>query len=442
MSELVGSSTTLVDDFDSKVFAKCTLRIVGFLSLLFFFAWIDRVNVGFAALQMNAELKFSATVYGLGAGLFFVGYALFEVPSNIILNRIGARIWLSRIMVTWGIISSCFAFINSEASFYVLRFLLGAAEAGFVPGVILYLARWFPHQRRARAFSIFFSCALLAPIIGGPFSGWLMSATHGLGGWPGWRYMFIVEGLPAVILGLLTVFYLPDSPEKASWLSTEEKIHVRSQLDPERPADAETSRDSFLELLKDGKLWALVATYFFWATSGYGIIYWLPLILKSMNDLSPVQIGLLNALPFIFGVAGLLIASFFSDRSGNRKAWLIWLSVLGGTALAASSLTPSLAIALSLICVSAFGIWGAQAIFWTIPAAYLKGSDGAAAGIALVNTAAAFGGFTGPYVVGWVREATGQFSWSLVALASTAFVVAALVTVIPITNFATRASSR
>jgi MFS family permease len=186
--------------FGKAVMAKCTLRIVGFLSLLFFMAWIDRVNVGFAALQMNGDLGFSATVYGLGAGLFFVGYTIFEVPSNLVLSRVGARLWIARIMITWGIISSCFAFIHGETSFYILRLLLGVAEAGFVPGVVLFLSQWFPRHNRARAFSIFFSCALLAPMIGGPLSGWLMTSAHGVGGLPGWRFMFLVEGIPAVLL--------------------------------------------------------------------------------------------------------------------------------------------------------------------------------------------------------------------------------------------------
>jgi D-galactonate transporter len=429
------------EDFGKAVTAKCMLRIVGFLSVLFFMAWIDRVNVGFAALQMNGDLGFSATVYGLGAGLFFVGYTIFEVPSNLVLSQVGARLWIARIMVTWGIISSCFAFIHGETSFYILRFLLGAAEAGFVPGVVLFLSQWFPRQNRARAFSIFFSCALLAPMVGGPLSGWLMSSAHGIGGFPGWRFMFLVEGVPAVILGVITVFYLPDTPERASWLTADERLWIRSQFEEEAGGKADIAHGSALHVFRDPMLWAFMATYYFWAISGYGIIYWLPIILKSMGSLSNLAVGCLSALPFVFGIAGLLLASYLSDRSGDRKSYLVVLSIIGGAALAASGFTSSIGVALGLICVSAFGIWGAQAIFWTIPAAYLK-HGAAAAGIAMVNMAAGLGGFTGPYLVGWVKDTTGEFSLSLVALAATSFIMAGIVMVLPIARSARRSPGR
>ena len=416
--------------FGRAVMAKCTLRIVGFLSVLFFMAWIDRVNVGFAALQMNADLGFSATVYGLGAGLFFVGYTIFEIPSNLVLNRVGARLWIARIMVTWGLVSSCFAFIHGETSFYVLRLLLGIAEAGFVPGVVLYLSQWFPRQNRARAFSIFFSCALLAPMIGGPISGWLIGASHGVGGLPGWRFMFLVEGIPAVLLGIVTFFYLPDTPERARWLDAAECRWLRAQFATE-PAGDTGDHGSLAAVIRDPRLWALVVTYYFWAISGYGIIYWLPIILKSMGGLSNLEVGFLSAAPFAFGIVGLLLASYLSDRSGDRKSYLIGLSILGGAALAASGFTASIPLALGLICIAAFGIWGAQAIFWTIPAGYLK-DRAAAAGIAMVNMAAGLGGFTGPYLVGWVRDATGNFALALVALAATSFIMAGIVALLPI----------
>ena len=427
--------------FGKAVMAKCMLRIVGFLSVLFFMAWIDRVNVGFAALQMNGDLGFSATVYGLGAGLFFVGYTIFEVPSNLVLSRVGARLWIARIMITWGAISSCFAFIHGETSFYVLRLLLGIAEAGFVPGVVLFLSQWFPRKNRARAFSIFFSCALLAPMVGGPLSGWLMSTAHGVGGMPGWRFMFLVEGVPAVLLGVITVFYLPDTPARASWLTNEERRWLRVQFETEPEDVASANHGSLFAVLRDPKLWALVATYYFWAISGYGIIYWLPVILKSMGGLSNLEVGFLSALPFAFGIAGLLLASFFSDRSGNRRSYLIVLSLIGGVALAASGFTASIPVALGLICVAAFGIWGAQAIFWTIPAGYLK-DKAAAAGIAMVNMAAGLGGFTGPYLVGWVKDATGQFALALVALAITSFIMAGIVALLPIARTARRVPAR
>ncbi len=422
------------------VMAKCTLRIVGFLSVLFFMAWIDRVNVGFAALQMNGDLGFSATVYGLGAGLFFVGYTIFEVPSNLMLNRVGARLWIARIMVTWGAVSSCFAFIHGETSFYILRLLLGVAEAGFVPGVVLYLSQWFPRQSRARAFSIFFSCALVAPMVGGPISGWLISSAHGVAGLPGWRFMFLVEGVPAMLLGVVTLFYLPDTPERAKWLSADECRWLRAQFRTELGDEPGGHHGSLLDVMRDPRLWALVVTYYFWAISGYGIIYWLPIILKSMGSLSNLEVGFLSAAPFAFGIAGLLLASFFSDRSGNRKSYLVGLSLLGGAALAASGFTASIPLALGLICVSAFGIWGAQAIFWTIPAGYLK-DKAAAAGIALVNMAAGLGGFTGPYLVGWVKDATGNFALALVALAITSFIMAAIVALLPIARTGRRVAA-
>ena len=426
--------------FGRAVMMKCTLRIVGFLSLLFFMAWVDRVNVGFAALQMNGDLGFSATVYGLGAGLFFVGYTIFEIPSNLVLNRVGARLWIARIMVTWGAISSCFAFIHGETSFYILRFLLGAAEAGFVPGVVLFLSQWFPPRNRARAFSLFFSCALVAPMIGGPISGWLMSSAHGVAGLAGWRFMFLVEGVPAVLLGVVTFFYLPDTPERASWLSKAECHWLRAQMQSDAHSEM-SNHVSVLQVVRDPRVWALFATYYFWAISGYGIIYWLPLILKSMGGLSNLEVGFLSAAPFAFGIAGLLVASFLSDRSGDRKTYLVWLSVLCGVALAASGFATSVWVLLGLICISAFGNWGAQAIFWTIPASYLKGTA-AAAGIALINMAAGLGGFTGPYLVGWVKDTTGEFALALVALAVTSFILAGIVALLPIARTERRIAAR
>jgi MFS transporter, ACS family, tartrate transporter len=407
------------------VIRKLNLRIVYFASFLFFLAWLDRSNVSFAALRMSQDLQFSATVYGLGAGLFFISYALFEVPSNLVLYRVGARFWLARIMVTWGIISAAFAFIQGETSFYILRFLLGVAEAGFFPGVVYYFAQWFPSEQRAKAYAILVATPMVALILMGPISGWLLGATDGLLGVAGWRWMFLIEGIPSIIFGVVTFFYLTDSIDDANWLSPPEKTWLKEALEADKRSEPPIDFASVMAFLRDGRVWVLTGIYFFWTLGGYGIIFWLPQILKSVGSLSNLQVGFLFSIPFVCALISMLIVSRHSDRTGERKMHVVICALLGAIALAASAYVASPLIAFILICVSAIGSYGLQPIFWTLPTGYLGGKS-AAAGIAFVNCAAGIGGFCGPYLVGWIKDATGSFSPALLALAIALVVIALL----------------
>jgi MFS transporter, ACS family, tartrate transporter len=401
---------------------KLTVRLVYFAGLLFFLNYLDRVNVGFAALRMNQDLGFTASVYGFGAGVFFVSYALLEIPSNLILRRVGPRLWLARIMVTWGIISGCFAFIQGSTGFYVLRFLLGAAEAGFVPGIVLYLTFWFPAAYRARAFATFFAASQLSSIIGAPLSGWILSSAHGLGGLSGWRWMFLLEAVPSVIAGIVILFYLPDRPEQARWLMPNEKAWLREKLAADVPSSAHRSVGAFLA---DIRVWTLTGIYFFYAVSVYGILFWLPQIIRSLGNLDPVEVGFLTSIPYICALISMLVVGRHSDRTGERRLHIAGCALLGGVALIASAYVGHPTWAYVLICVAAIGIWGQNGVFWTLPTSYLSGAA-AAGGIAFINCVAQFGGFFGPFGVGWIKDATGTFTLALLPLAAASLLVVLL----------------
>lgn len=407
---------------EKEVVRKLYWRIVYFSCLLFFFNYIDRVNIGFAALKMNEDLQFSAAAYGFGAGIFFISYALLEVPSNLVLHKVGPRLWLARIMVTWGIISSCFAFVQTEMQFYALRFLLGAAEAGFVPGIVLYFTYWFPNAHRGKAFAAFFSAAQLSSIIGAPLSGWLIQTMAGVHGLSGWQWMFILEGLPSVALGVAILFVLSDRPQQARWLTDREKTWLIDTIEAERRANPAVAHASVGQFLRDRRVLALAAIYFFYAVSVYGVVFWLPLIIKGFGNLTPLEIGLLTSLPYICAFASVLLVARHSDRTGERKYHVAFSALLGGVALFASALAGSPVLAFILLCVAAIGIWGQNGVFWTLPTSYLVGAS-AAGGIAFINSVAQFGGFLGPYMVGWVRETTGGFGPALMVLACASFMV-------------------
>jgi MFS transporter, ACS family, tartrate transporter len=417
----------MVTDVEHATIRKLMWRLVAFSGLLYFFNWLDRVNVGFAALRMNQDLGFSATIYGIAAGLFFVGFALFEIPSNLVLHRVGARRWIARIMISWGIICAAMAVVQGVTSFYVLRFLLGAAEAGFTPGLALYFSLWFPRRHRAKAFALWFASPLLAPVIGGPLSGWLLTVTHGWFGLVGWRWMFLLEGLPSVLLGLVILAWLPDRPARAAWLTDAERAWLVDTLEAEARAAPPVTHDSIMQFIADRRLWALVAVYFFWSMSSYAIVLWLPLIIKSVAaNLTPVQVGFVNSVPFLFAIAGLVLVGRRSDRTGDRKRPIMLFAVLTFLCLVATATVGSPLLGLLLVCASAFCIWAQQAVFWTLPSAYLGGRS-AAGGLALVNMGAAVGGFVGPPAIGIIRDATGSYAPGLIGLGVSSLIVAAIV---------------
>lgn len=397
--------------------AKVTRRLIPFMFVLYIVAFLDRVNVGFAALQMNEDLGFSEAVYGLGAGIFFIGYFLFEVPSNLILERVGARVWIARIMVTWGIISMAMFFVQGPTSFYVLRFLLGVAEAGFFPGMILYLTYWFPARERARAVALFMTAVPIAGVIGSPLSGALLT-LDGLAGLAGWQILFLVEGLPAVILGFVVLFYLPNGPNDARWLEPEERGWLREALERENRIKADHGRYTVRQALTNGKVWLLCAVYFGIVTSLYGVSLWLPLIIEDFSGLGDFAVGLLAAIPYVAAAAGMVVFARRSDATGERR-WHVAVAAFIGTAgLILTGLVDAVpALEMAALALAALGIYGTLGTFWSLPTAFLSGTA-AAAGIALVNSFGNLGGFVGPFVVGYLTETTGSFYTGLLFLAT------------------------
>ncbi|SRR5579884_171722 len=395
---------------------KATWRLVPFLFVLYVVAYLDRVNVGFAALQMNAALGFNAAVYGLGAGIFFVGYFLFEIPSNLILQRVGARFWIARIMISWGLVAIAMALVRNEPTFYGLRFLLGVAEAGFFPGVILYLTYWFPAEERAKTVALFMTAVAISGVVGGPISGLLLS-LQGFGGLDGWHWLFVLEGLPAVLLGIVTLFYLPDGPRHASWLAPSEREWLEGRLAEERALLGPRAGHTLREAMSSGRVWLLCLVYLALVVGNYGLGFWLPQIIEGFGKLTDFQIGLISAIPYGISAVGMVLIARHSDRTGERR-WHV-AGALAASALGfviASQLSGAPLLALAALSLAAMGIMGSWGPFWSMPPAFLSGTA-AASGIALINAVGNLGGFFGPSIVGYVKNATQSFEGGLLALA-------------------------
>ena len=393
--------------------AKVRRRLIPFLFLLYIVSYLDRINVGFAALQMNAALGLSATAYGYGAGIFFLSYTLFEVPSSVILARVGARLWIARIMITWGVVSSAMMFARSPLHFYVLRFLLGAAEAGFFPGIIFYLTEWFPSRERARTIAAFMTAVLVAGIIGGPLSGAILT-MHGVGGLAGWQWLFLLEGVPAVVLGFVVLVYLSERPEDATWLSPEERgvlVAALKQDAIERGASTRTVADA----LRSGRVWLLAIVYFTIPVVLYAFGFWLPQIMKEASNGSDLEVGFLTAIPYLVGAIGMVVVARHSDRTNERRWHIVLSAMVGGVAFALSASVHTLGGSLVTLSIAMLGLAAMFGPFWALASASLGGA-GAATGIALINSVGNTGGFLGPYLLGAVRDATGSFAWGLVAI--------------------------
>ncbi|SDO09326.1 MFS transporter, ACS family, tartrate transporter [Methylobacterium phyllostachyos] len=402
-------------------------RLIPFICLLYFIAFIDRVNIGFAALTMNKDLGFSASVFGFGAGVFFFGYFLFEVPSNIILDRVGARLWIARVMITWGLISGAFAFIQGEMSFYGLRFLLGAAEAGFFPGIILYLGYWFPIRYRAAVVSLFMAAAPVSVLLGSPLSSLLLE-LEGLLGLHGWQWMFLIEAVPAVILGFVVLVYLTDRPESATWLADDQRAWLMSEMEAERAGRRVQARHNLLSGLTDLRVLALALVYFGTSAGLYTLGIWAPQIIKGLG-LSTMNVGLLNAVPPTIAVVAMILWARHSDRTGERM-WHVVIACLAASlglmlAGAAASVVAVIA-ALSLVNV---GISAAKPPFWAMPTLFLSG-PGAAVGIATINAIGNLGGFVGPWMIGWIKDRTGSFAGGLMFVAGLLLISAILTLVV------------
>ena len=418
---MVGVERLAIDstaDLGARAIRRVRRRLIPFLALLYFVAYLDRVNVGFAALQMNSALGLSPLDYGRGAGIFFLGYFLFEVPSNLALARLGARIWIARIAIVWGIVSMAMVLAVGPASFALLRFLLGVAEAGFFPGVVLYFTYWFPARERARALGQFYTASMAAGIIGSPLSGLLLQ-MRGVAGLDGWQWLFLAEGLPALILGIVALAYLDDGPGAARWLPPPEKAWLIETLAAEgdRPADA---RHATLRAgLWTPQVWLLSAVMFLIVTSGYGFSFFLPQIVKRLSGASDLEVAMWTAVPFLVAAIGIVIVAAHSDRTGERRWHVAGCGALAAAGLAASTaIAPPIAAFVALAC-AAIGLYAFIPPFWSLPTAFLRGA-GAAAGIGLINSVGNLGGFTGPYLMGWMQGVSGDFRIGLRVLAASA----------------------
>ncbi|MFS2011955.1 MFS transporter [Azospirillum sp. CT11-132] len=410
-----------------RVLRKISWRIVPFIMLLYFIAFIDRVNIGFAALTMNKDLGFSPAIFGFGAGIFFLGYFLFEVPSNLILHKVGARIWIARVMITWGIISGAMAFIQGSTSFYVLRFLLGVAEAGFFPGIILYLSYWFAARRRAAVTALFMAAAPLSTALGSPLSGALLE-MHGLLGFAGWQWMFVIEAIPALILGVVVLFYMTDRPEKAKWLNDDERNWLVNAMNAEQAGKAGTANHSAWRGLADVRVLALSMVYFGTSAGLYTLGIWSPQIIKEFG-LTSLQVGFVNAIPAIVAVVAMVLWARHSDRTGERTWHVVLACLVASAGLVLAGYSTTVIAVLAALTLVNIGISSAKPPLWSMPTLFLSG-PAAAAGIATINSIGNLGGFVGPTMIGWIKDMTGSFVGGLYVVAGLLILSAVLTLVL------------
>jgi D-galactonate transporter len=394
------------------------------LFLCYVASYLDRVNVGFAKLQMLNDLKFSETVYGLGAGIFFIGYFIFEIPSNMILHRVGARLWIARIMITWGIISGAMIFVDSPTTFYVMRFLLGVAEAGFFPGVILYLTYWYPAHRRGKMTALFMTGVPISGVIGGPLSGWIMKAMPGVHGLAGWQWMFILEAIPSLLLGVFVIFYLKDRIRGADWLSEAEKQLLEAQIQAESSQKQEASLG---QMFANPRVWLMALIYFCFVMGLYGVSFWLPTIIKATGVTDTFNIGLLTAIPYASAAIAMILIGHSADSRRERRWHVAIPALLGSVGLILSTVYDhNTVLAMSALTLATIGIITVLPLFWSLPTAFLGGAA-AAAGIALINSLGNLAGFVSPYLVGWLKDQTQSTNSGMFVLAAS-LVLGALLT--------------
>ncbi|MFO7317788.1 MAG: MFS transporter [Bacilli bacterium] len=387
---------------------KRMVRILPFVLLLYIVAYLDRVNMGYAALQMNADLALTAEVFGLLSGIFFIGYFFFEIPSNMILHKVGARIWIARIMITWGIVVVLTGFAQSAAHLYILRFLLGVAEAGFFPGIILYLTYWFKENERSIATAVLIMALPIGGLIGAPISTWIMD-NIAWAGLAGWRWMFILEGIPAVILGVVVLFYLINRPRDAKWLTEEEKNWIEGELEKERIASSKVNKVSKKEMLKDATVWKLSAFYFVAYTGVYGLSFWIPSIIKSLSEATTnLEIGWLAMLPYVVAIPSMLFVGWSADRIGKHKEHLFISLIVAMIGFIGCAVADSLTAMVLMLMLTSIGLYGFTGCFFAYMTFFFTEST-APVGIALVNSFAALGGFVGPTILGMFTLSSGMF---------------------------------
>ncbi|WP_027730359.1 MFS transporter [Variovorax paradoxus] len=415
-------------DEEAATYTKVAWRLLPFLFLCYVCAYLDRINVSFAKLQMAHDLGLSDAVYGLGAGIFFVGYLMFEVPSNLILLKVGARRWIARIMVTWGLISAGMLFVSGPTSFYILRFLLGVAEAGFIPAILLYLTYWFPNKRRSKVTALFLTGIPMSGVIGGPLSGWMMTHFAGMHGMAGWQWLFLLQGLPTVLVGVIAFFFLNDKVADAKWLSNLEKAIIQRDLSAEQ-------QGQHLHSIKDGltnpKVLLLSGIYFFFTMGLYGVSFWLPSLVKASGVTNPLDVGLLSSIPYAAAVVGMILISRSSDSTGERRWHLSLAGVLGAIGLCASVFfAHDTTLAMVALTIGTVGVMATISQFWVMPSAILSGGA-AAAGIALVNSVGSISGVVSPYVIGYVQTAYGSTGAGVFGLAASLIIGSVLVFTVP-----------
>jgi len=411
-------------------YSKISWRLLPFLGALWVLAWLDRVNIGFAKLQMLDDLRFSEAVYGLGAGIFFLGYFFFEVPSNMLLQKIGAKKTVMRITIGWGLICMLQAWVTTPTQFYILRFLLGAFEAGFYPGVILYLTYWYPSQRRAKAFGTFMSASAIAGVLGGPLAGWIMGSMGGVQGWSGWQWLFVIEGIPSVIAGIVAFFYMTDRPEQAHWLGADEKRIVRDELERDQRAQGERGTD-WRTLFTNPKVWLLIGIFFCLLCANSTLTFWIPTVIKETGFTTPMAVGWIAGAVYVFGAAGMILNGRHSDRHAEVRWHFSSAALCGATGMALLAITlampglppvvPLLAMGLALV-----GTMSAIPVFWQLPNMYLAGGA-AAVGVALINSISNLAGFGAPYLMGLIKNATGKVGPGLYLVAAIELLAALLV---------------
>ena len=407
-------------EFEKSVYRKVTWRLIPFLFLCYIFAYVDRVNVGFAKLQMQQDLGISDAVYGAGAGIFFIGYFFFEVPCNMMLQKIGAKRWLGPIMIVWGIVSACTMLVRTEFQFYAVRFLLGMVESGFFPGVILYLTFWYTGKHRAKMIAAFMTAIPLSGVIGGPISGWILESMSSTGGLRGWQWLYIVEAVPSILAGIAAFVFLQDDPSKAKWLKPEERElvlrHLREEEAKKKSDDA--GRHRLKDAFRSGKIWALCFVYFGFVMGNYGIGFWLPQIVKDTITKDPFDIGLLTTIPWAAAAIVMVVVGHHSDKTGER-CWHIALSGIAGALAFAVSAIPGISgvVGLAALTVATACLAAAYSTFWSLPTAFVTGAA-ASAGIAWINSVGNLAGYLSPFLVGVIRDTTHSMTPALLLLAA------------------------